>query len=360
MEDHSKELSKGEDELIDTSPKLQFRSLIAAEVNNDHDQILGKRLLTNSSNNSSVEENASENIWHEWQKFLDDPLRRNLYEPLNPEKNNVIWCGKSVARRSSLPEDPYARLQVEVESVPAVAINHDLHEIVDRVLDADDLEQYEDAIEELRIQKNQLKENKLQINFLTGILERLKNIYEDDEDKIEHSEPCLNYDLTLPCLKVSVQMIRKNGYKVTTFPGEEELEAMKKQQQSQRLTDNRHKYKAGGIVRYDSNNEILFMETSAAYNNAPSEKCSFDHYKAMFGLLAMIKTLSDKYQYASFEVLKKLKLHFIHVHGTAVRWWTMSIPEKDIYVMCKERRAEIPKTFSKKRRGTFSIFITLS
>ncbi|EIE82865.1 hypothetical protein RO3G_07570 [Rhizopus delemar RA 99-880] len=29
----------------------------------------------------------------------------------------------------------------------------------------------------------------------------------------------------------------------------------------------------------------------------------------------MIKTLSDKYQYAPFEVLKKLKLHFIHVHG---------------------------------------------
>ncbi|KAG0831513.1 hypothetical protein G6F18_007647 [Rhizopus arrhizus] len=302
----------------------------AAEVNNDHDQILGKRLrtpenasekeqeeelVTSSSNNSSVEENASENIWHEWQKFLNDPLRRNLYEPLSPEKNNVIWCGKFVARRSSLPEDLYARLQVEVESVPAVAINHDLHEIVDRVLDADDLDQYEDVIEELRIQKNQLKENKLQIDFLTGILERLKDIYEDDEDKIEHSEPCLNYDLALPCLKVSVQMIRKNGYKVTTFPGEEELEEMKKQQQIQGLTDNRHKYKADGIVRYDSSNEILVMETSAAYNNTPSEKCSFDHYKAKFGLLAMIKTLSDKYQYASFEVLKKLKLHFIHVHG---------------------------------------------
>lgn len=110
-------------------------------------------------------------------------------------------------------------------------------------------------------------------------------------------------------------MVRKNGYKVTTFPGEEELEAMKKQQQNQGLTDNRHRYKADGIVRYDSNNEILVMETSAAYNNASLEKCSFDHYKAMFGLLAMIKTIADKHQYASFEMLKKLKLHFIHVHG---------------------------------------------
>ncbi|KAG1035635.1 hypothetical protein G6F43_013197 [Rhizopus delemar] len=171
--------------------KLQFRSLIAAEVNNDHNQILGKRLRTPESESekeheeelatsSSVEENASENIWHEWQKFLDDPLRRNLYESLSPEKNNVIWCCKSVARRSSLPESLYARLQVEVESVPAVAINHCLHKIVDRVLDADDLEQYEDAIEELRIQKKQSKENKSQIAFLIQILERLKDIYEDD------------------------------------------------------------------------------------------------------------------------------------------------------------------------------------
>ncbi|KAG1170042.1 hypothetical protein G6F46_011061 [Rhizopus delemar] len=73
----------------------------------------------------------------------------------------------------------------------------------------------------------------------------------------------------------------------------------------------------------------------------------------------MIKTLSDKYQYAPFEVLKKLKLHFIHVHGTTVRWWTMSIPQKGIYVMCKEPRAEIPKAFPKKSRGTPSICITL-
>lgn len=90
---------------------------------------------------------------------------------------------------------------------------------------------------------------------------------------------------------------------------------MSKQLKDQGLLDSRHKYNGDGVVRFDSHKEILLVETSSAYNAATSEKCSFDHYKGMFGLLAMMKTLADMYKYASFEEFKNLKLHFIHVHG---------------------------------------------
>jgi hypothetical protein len=36
------------------------------------------------------------------------------------------------------------------------------------------------------------------------------------------------------------------------------------------------------------------LETSSAYNSASDEKVSFDHYEAMLGLLAMIKTIAEE------------------------------------------------------------------
>ncbi|KAG0166643.1 hypothetical protein DFQ29_000905 [Apophysomyces sp. BC1021] len=72
---------------------------------------------------------------------------------------------------------------------------------------------------------------------------------------------------------------KEKGNKVTTFPGEEELESMTKQQEKQGLKDSRHKYKADGVAL-------------SAFNAATEEKASFDHYKAM------MKSLSDKYRYA--------------------------------------------------------------
>ncbi|KAG0165188.1 hypothetical protein DFQ30_008850 [Apophysomyces sp. BC1015] len=121
----------------------------------------------------------------------------------------------------------------------------------------------------------------------------------------------------------------------------------------QGLLDSRHKYLADGVVRFDEDKEILLLETSSAYSTATAEKISFDHHKGMFGLLSMMKTTADQYKYASFEIFRKLKLHFVHVHGTAVRHWTMSVPDSNIYLMCKEQRAEIPRKFADK--GTQSL-----
>lgn len=37
-----------------------------------------------------------------------------------------------------------------------------------------------------------------------------------------------------------------------------------------------------------------------------------------------------------------------HLTGTAVRHWTMSVPDGNIYLMCKKQRAEIPAKFADK------------
>ncbi|ORE07193.1 hypothetical protein BCV72DRAFT_205977 [Rhizopus microsporus var. microsporus] len=95
----------------------------------------------------------------------------------------------------------------------------------------------------------------------------------------------------------------------------------------QGLLDNRFKYYADGKVRINADKqELLLLEVSSALGRATQDKVAFDHTKAIFGLLAILKTLACKYSHGSFESFKKIEFHFIHVHDNnshAVRHWTM-------------------------------------
>lgn len=91
------------------------------------------------------------------------------------------------------------------------------------------------------------------------------------------------------------------------------------QLQSQGITDGRLKYNADGkILVEDLSTEILLSEVSSSYGKNSKGKTSFDHHKAMFGLLAMIRTIAILYKYGSFETFSRLKLHFAHTHGKLI------------------------------------------
>ncbi|KAI8080500.1 hypothetical protein BDF21DRAFT_339618 [Thamnidium elegans] len=83
------------------------------------------------------------------------------------------------------------------------------------------------------------------------------------------------------------------------------------------MNDGRYKYNAGGmlIVNDLSAIEILLTEVSSGYGSNEAGKISFDHYKAMFGMLAMIRTVAQLYDKVSFNTLTKVKIHFMHAHG---------------------------------------------
>lgn len=73
-----------------------------------------------------------------------------------------------------------------------------------------------------------------------------------------------------------------------------------------------YKYNADGTLRVNdlSANEIL------GYSDAG--KTSFDHYKGMFGMLAMIRTMAQLYNEATFNTFNtftKTKIHFLHAQG---------------------------------------------
>ncbi|ORX48590.1 hypothetical protein DM01DRAFT_252525 [Hesseltinella vesiculosa] len=125
---------------------------------------------------------------------------------------------------------------------------------------------------------------------------------------------------------------------------------MTNQLKIQGLNDGRFKYNADGtILAHDHfRMEILLTEVSSGFDNADGSKVSFDHYKAMFGMLAMLKTLAHTYNKASFATFKKLKIHFIHGHGNVIRHWTMSLQSPGVFVMNKEQRVTVPIKFVEK------------
>ncbi|KAG0171798.1 hypothetical protein DFQ28_004777 [Apophysomyces sp. BC1034] len=107
------------------------------------------------------------------------------------------------------------------------------------------------------------------------------------------------------------------------------------------------RYYADGIMKLNGF-EFLLTEVSSGYNSADKSKVSFDHYKAVFGMLAMLKTLAQQFSQATFGTFSKVKVHFVHAHGTAFRYWSMSTPAKGVYVMVKEQRVVVPVEFHNK------------
>ncbi|KAI7880819.1 uncharacterized protein EV154DRAFT_540078 [Mucor mucedo] len=116
------------------------------------------------------------------------------------------------------------------------------------------------------------------------------------------------------------------------------------------MNDGRYKYNADGtlIVNNFSAIEILLTEVSSGYGKNEAGKISFDHHKAMFGMLAMIRTVAQLCETASINTFAKLKIHFLHAHGTAIRHWSMSTQAPGIYIMIKEQRVDVPISFSEK------------
>ncbi|KAI9005466.1 hypothetical protein CLU79DRAFT_713129 [Phycomyces nitens] len=116
------------------------------------------------------------------------------------------------------------------------------------------------------------------------------------------------------------------------------------------MTDGRYKYYADGLICANdfSSLEILLTEVSSGYGGGNSSKVSFDHYKAMLGMLSMLRTIAQKYNKATFDTFKKLKIHFLHGHGDAIQHWSMSMQTLGVFFMTKEQRVVVPVEFKEK------------
>ncbi|KAL0093159.1 hypothetical protein F4703DRAFT_1730269 [Phycomyces blakesleeanus] len=69
---------------------------------------------------------------------------------------------------------------------------------------------------------------------------------------------------------------------------------MTSQLKQKRIDDGRLKYNADSIIKVDESSafEIPLTEVPSGFNSNDKMKTSFYHYKAMYGMLTIIKTLS--------------------------------------------------------------------
>ncbi|KAG2196235.1 hypothetical protein INT47_007662 [Mucor saturninus] len=134
---------------------------------------------------------------------------------------------------------------------------------------------------------------------------------------LQKSESCHRSYLFDRCTMATTKYLRNVNHDITFLPGEIELNSMTTQLKQKGVNDGRYKYNADGtlIASNFSAIEILLTEVSSGYGLKEVAKISFDHYKAMFGMLAMIRTVAQLCEKASFNTFAKLIIHFLHAHG---------------------------------------------
>ncbi|KAG1047364.1 hypothetical protein G6F43_010184 [Rhizopus delemar] len=75
--------------------------------------------------------------------------------------------------------------------------------------------------------------------------------------------------------------------------------------------------------------ELLLVEVSGCFNN--KVKLNFDYHKGMFGALEMIKSIADKYEYASIDQFEKAKVLFlIAAAGQYLYLWSLLYKKNDL------------------------------
>ncbi|KAI7858097.1 hypothetical protein BDC45DRAFT_434229 [Circinella umbellata] len=180
---------------------------------------------------------------------------------------------------------------------------------------------------------------------------RIRDIYQAEAD-LSHSETMMNELITRPSLKFALCAISGDTRGLGFFPREEQLLSMTKQLKNNNTQyDERLCYKSD--AKTGGNMELVLLETSNSYDDTTNKKVNFDFHKGMFGTVAMLKTIADKYNYASFDSFKKLKLYFIHAHTKHLRLWSISCPVPNLFVINREDKCSIPVSFNDDTKNLF-------
>ncbi|KAF7722075.1 hypothetical protein EC973_003724 [Apophysomyces ossiformis] len=235
---------------------------------------------------------TEEDIWSEWMEFLQQAKDDESIHIYSPWRHSVILCGKGIS--------PNPRINRE--------LNH-LKGYIDSVIDSESLDNMERILDTVAI----ISGHEATFRFVRSIFTTMHNVYLR-LPSLSYSESVFNANLIWPCLNACVKFVKEHHNKNCDpyfVPGEESSNAVTTQlQRIGAKYDDRYKYNADGVIRLRGllETEIMIVETSGSFDKRDKTKISFDLHKGMFGLLSMLKTIADKYEYASIESFKELKM----------------------------------------------------
>lgn len=146
-------------------------------------------------------------------------------------------------------------------------------------------------------------------------MEQIRNVILK-KSSITHSEAVYNDRFVFGLTGVLLDEFDNHEMSPFFVPGEEELVAMTTRIKKLKLkVDYRMIYKADGVVCSENDLDLVLLETAGAFKKNDPSKIAFDNSKGMFALLAMLKTIADKYTFASRGSFKKLKFLYLQPSG---------------------------------------------
>lgn len=303
--------------LIDENPAPPLINKVANHYNVN--TVQGDFIINNNQEpakrkqkSRDIEEECDSSFYQTWKSFLDDAeSNRNLHK-YSPEKNGVLRFAHKLQARPSMSN-----------------INNELKGFIDSLtINASTSleENIEDTIN--------LKEYKPECRFIKKIFTVMLTVNKK-LPPMTYSEAVFNHSLAHPCLPATATFLQEATPLGPYFtPGEEPLQAMIEQLTiMDSKVDKRKTYNADGVIRlhelYDL--EILLLETAGSFQSKDERKISFDNIKGMFALFAMMKTVADRFDYASVELFKKLKLYFVQASDEYLRLWSIQYISNGTY-----------------------------
>ncbi|KAG2193769.1 hypothetical protein INT47_006051, partial [Mucor saturninus] len=165
------------------------------------------------------------------------------------------------------------------------------------------------------------------------------------------SENAFNQLFIWPYADVIVKGTSVDGCNPDFVQGQPCLESMNRQLKSANLhVDDKNQYKSDGLIKLVGlkNLEFVLLETSGTLINKDKNKLKLDHYKGVYGALAMLKCMVDDYSYASLKSFSKVKVFFLHKADKELHFWSVCSQSGGIFDLWREANLKIKPGFDDK------------
>lgn len=259
---------------------------------------------------------------------------------ISPESNNTIRSGNGISPRPYLDRDLYNRHmenhEVEEYPLPPTLCKH-----LDAAIDSDNLIQFK---KEMRKVSALISLNEGE--YLEFLEESFTQVYKAYEAPIDHDsdEDAFNQLFTWPYLHLIGKSINSHDCKGYFVQGQPFLESMSHQLKATGVSVNeKSQYKTDGMIKLFGlkNLELLLLETSGHFSNSDNVKIKLDHHKGIYGILAMLKCIADKYSFASVEKFSRVKVFFLHAAETKLHLWSLHYQPDGFFDLWRESCLQI-------------------
>ncbi|KAG1050841.1 hypothetical protein G6F43_006907 [Rhizopus delemar] len=266
-------------------------------------------------NHEDRKETKEVDFKQKWIEFLADAEQNKSFHRYSPEKNGVTRLGAKLSPHPHANKDAYRKMKMQLKPYDASGAL-DVKTYIRSLVAASEIDEFEKNIEDKALVEGQEQT----CRCIKSICKVMAKVFLK-RPSITRSEAIYNTNMVFPCFEAVISMMKKNECTPYFVPGEDELEAMAAQLKKMgQKTDKRKIYKADGIIRLEAYKdlEVLILETAGAFGHEDHAKTAFDNSKGMFALLAMLKTIADRYKHASVEEFSKLKLYSVQPSG---KWY---------------------------------------